>query len=73
MPILRLKEIREMSSEERVKRIHELKTELMRLRTTIAAGGTLENPSRIKELRKTIAQLLTVDSEMPHEEVKGEE
>ena len=63
MPILRVKEIRDMTSEERIKKLNELRTELMRLRTMVKAGGTIENPSRIRELRKAIARLLTVEHE----------
>jgi predicted RNA-binding protein with RPS1 domain len=29
----------------------------------IGAGGTVENPARVKGLRKTIAQILTVENE----------
>jgi large subunit ribosomal protein L29 len=63
MPILRLKEIRAMSSEERDKKLGELRTELVRLKTMIGAGGTVENPARVKGLRKTVAQILTVENE----------
>ena len=63
MPILRLKEIVDMSSEERAKKLSELRAELSRLRTMVRAGGAVENPARIKELRKTIARVLTVESE----------
>ncbi len=63
MPILRIKEIREMSSEERNKRLAELRTELLRLKTMIKAGGTIENPARIRQLRKTIARILTIENE----------
>lgn len=63
MPILRLKEIRDMPSEERTKKLGELRTELVRLKTMIRAGGTVENPARIKELRKTIARILTIENE----------
>ncbi len=63
MPILRVKEIRDMSSEERTKRLNEFKTELLRLKTMIKAGGTVENPARIKQLRKTIARILTIENE----------
>jgi len=48
MPILRVKEIRDMPSEERKKRLNELRTELQRLKTMIKAGGTIENPARRK-------------------------
>ena len=63
MPILRVKEIRDMPSEERIKKLNELRTELLRLKTMIKAGGTIENPARIRELRKTIAQILTIENE----------
>ncbi len=75
MPILRVKEIRDMSSEARVKRLNELRTELLRLRTMVKAGGTVENPARIKELRKTIARILTIEHEkklgLAEEKIKG--
>jgi len=63
MPILRNKEIRAMSSEDRKNKIVELQTELVRLKTMVKAGGSIDNPSRIRELRKTIARLLTIENE----------
>jgi len=63
MPILRLKEIDNMSAEDRGKKLLELRAELSRMRTMIRAGGAVENPARITELRKTIAQILTIDNE----------
>jgi large subunit ribosomal protein L29 len=63
MPILRLKDIREMPLKEREKKIAELRVELVRLRTMVAAGGTVDNPARIREIRKTIAQILTIENE----------
>jgi large subunit ribosomal protein L29 len=73
MPIMRLKEIRDMSSEERMKKLTELKTELLRLKTMVKAGGTVENPARMKELRKTIARILTVEREQKIGTKKAEE
>jgi len=55
-----MSQIREMSPEERDRRLDEMKTELSKLRTMISAGGSVENPGRVKELRKTIARLKTV-------------
>ena len=63
MPILRVSEIRKMSDEERRRRLSELRAELMRAKTMVKAGGSLENPSRIRELRRTIARILTVMNE----------
>ena len=63
MPIIRLKDIRGLSSEDRKKRITELQTELVRLRTMTKAGGSIENTARIKELRKAIARIFTIEHE----------
>jgi len=63
MPILRLKAIRNMSTEERARKISDLRAELARLKTMVRAGGAVENPARIRNLRKTIAQLLTMENE----------
>lgn len=63
MPILRLKDVRSMSNEDRDKKISELRAELARLKTMIRAGGAVENPARVRELRKAIAKILTVQNE----------
>lgn len=52
-----------MSLEDQRKKVLELQTELVRLRTMTKAGGTIENTARIKELRKAIARILTVERE----------
>ena len=58
-----------MGSEDRKKKLTELQTELVRLKTMSKAGGAVENPARILELRKTIARVLTIE----HEEKLGME
>ncbi|MBT8171283.1 50S ribosomal protein L29 [Candidatus Bathyarchaeota archaeon] len=63
MAIIRLKDIREMSSEKRKEKLNEFRTELSRLKTMVAAGGSIDNPSQIKELRKIIARMLTIEAE----------
>ncbi len=60
MPVIRLNEIREMTSEQRNKRITELKTELSKIKTLIKAGGSVENPGRVKALKKAVARIETV-------------
>ena len=52
-------EIRKLTTEEINKKIDESKEELFNLRMK-QATGTLENPSRIKELRKLVARLKTI-------------
>ena len=63
MPMKRMREVRDIPEEERLKRLSELKTELVRMRTMVKAGGAVENPSRIRELKKTIARIQTVMNE----------
>jgi len=63
MGLMRIKEIEDMSSEDRQDKLLDLRAELARLRTMINAGGAVENPTRVRELRKTIAQILTVENE----------
>ncbi|MEM1622546.1 MAG: 50S ribosomal protein L29 [Sulfolobales archaeon] len=59
---LSAKEIREMSPEDRVKLLRELRMELLKLRTQ-ARVGTLTNTARIRIVRKNIARILTVLNE----------
>ena len=63
MAILRPSEIRDMNVEEMRAKLRELRTELARARATVAAGGSLENPARIRELRRTIARVITIMKE----------
>lgn len=63
LAIFRMQEIRKMSKEERNKKLSELRAELAKMKAMQAMGGSLENPSRIRLLRKTIARFLTVNRE----------
>jgi len=56
---MKTNEIRKLSTEEINKKIAETKEELFNLRMK-QATGTLENPMRIRELRKTVARLKTI-------------
>jgi large subunit ribosomal protein L29 len=63
MPIMRLKEIIAMSQQDRALKLYDLQAELARIRTMINAGGAVENPTRVRQLRKVIAQLKTIQNE----------
>lgn len=52
-------ELRELSSEELASRIEGLKDELFNLRFQLATGQ-LENPMRIRQVRKDIARAKTI-------------
>ena len=56
---MKTNEIRKLSTEDINKKIAESKEELFNLRMK-QATGSLENPSRIRELRKTVARLKTI-------------
>jgi large subunit ribosomal protein L29 len=62
-PIMRMKEITEMTPEACEQRLIDLRVELARIRTMVNAGGAVENPTRIRQIRKAIAQILTVQNE----------
>jgi large subunit ribosomal protein L29 len=62
LAILRKRQLNQMLPEERKKKVTELRAELTTIRTSVKSGGTVENPARIRELRKTIARLLTADN-----------
>lgn len=62
MAATKAKDIRELSSDERLKRLRDLKQESMNLRLQRSAG-TLENPARFKQVRREIAQILTINNE----------
>lgn len=56
---MKAKEIRQMSGNELDARLLELKTELFNLRFQLATGQ-LDNPLRIKSVRKDIARVKTI-------------
>jgi large subunit ribosomal protein L29 len=64
MAILRTREIRTMSLEERADELENLSNELVRERALTSAGGAPENPGRIGEIRRTIARIKTIQHEL---------
>ena len=59
---MKINKIREMSSPELEKELGELKTELFKLKFSLATNG-LDNPMKIKEVKKDIAKINTVLTE----------
>lgn len=62
MAILRSDEIRDMDSKELEEKVSELRNELLREKSKVASGGAPENPGRIREIRRTIARILTIEN-----------
>ena len=67
---MNIKEVREKSSKDLQKNLEEMKVELFDLRFA-RATGSIENPMRIRELKKSIARILTVLHERESEVKEG--
>ena len=63
MAIVKAKEVREMTEDKRAKQLADLKTELLKERAITSTGGAPESPGRIRELRRTIARIITIQKE----------
>lgn len=57
---MKAKEIRAMSSDERRKKLKELRNELMEEYGRASMGGSPPSPGRIRYLRSAVARILTV-------------
>ena len=66
--MMKINKINEMSSPELEKELGELKNELFKLRFSLATNG-LDNPMKIREVRKDIARIKTV---LTQRELNGE-
>ena len=71
MPILRKRELKQLTAEEREKKLSELRTELVKLRTSVKSGGNVDNVSRVREIRRTIARILTAENQTASMEPKS--
>jgi len=63
MTILHPEEVRDMTPAEREAELEDLETELLNANAVQAAGGAPENPGRVKELKKAIARIKTIQRE----------
>ncbi len=68
--MMKINKITEMSSPDLEKELSELKTELFKLRFNLATSG-LDNPLRIREVRRDIARINTVLRQRELEESKN--
>ena len=66
---MKINKIKEMSSPDLEKELGELKSELFKLRFSLATNG-LDNPMKIKEVKKDIARIKTILNERKLNEAK---
>lgn len=69
MKIRELNEVRYLDLQEMDRKLMELKSELFNLRFQLAVGQ-LENPMRIREVKKSISQIKTVMREQQIQQLK---
>jgi large subunit ribosomal protein L29 len=67
---MKINKIKEMSSPELEKELGELKTELFKLKFSLATNS-LDNPMKIRDVKKDIARINTVLTERKIAEKKG--
>ncbi len=63
MAVLKIKDARSMKPDERMKRLNEFRLELSKLKGSSAVGANIKEPGKVKELRKAVARILTINSE----------
>jgi large subunit ribosomal protein L29 len=59
MAIFRARDVRQLSDVELQEQLDKLRMELIQHYGKVSAGGATENPGHIRELRRTIARMMT--------------
>lgn len=57
------KDLRSLSREERREKLQEFKKELLKLNVQVATGANTSNPSKLRQVKKNIARILTFENE----------
>ncbi len=60
---MKFKELKSLSATDREKKLIEAKQELIKLNGQVITGTTLKSPGQIKQLKRTVARLLTLKNE----------
>lgn len=69
MAIIKKSELKQIQKVE--DRLAELRKELMKFNSQRAVKTTIENPGKIKELKRSIAKLLTIQNQQRTKEVQS--
>ena len=70
---MKAKELKVLNELELESKTVELKKELMKLNSQIAIGTIPKNPGKVREIKKTIAKILTIKNEKTLNKNKTEE
>ncbi|MAG78087.1 50S ribosomal protein L29 [archaeon] len=63
-------ELRKMSEKQLDERMIELRKELIKVNAQVSTGTVPENPGNVKNIKKTIARILTIKTQKKEEEKK---
>ncbi|MBU4201914.1 MAG: 50S ribosomal protein L29 [Candidatus Altiarchaeales archaeon] len=63
MAILRAQELRGMNDEELDKHLSELRLEYMKIKGVLSSGGIPEDIGKAREIKRTMARILTIKNE----------
>ncbi len=63
MAILKMKKIRELNEKEIDEKLKELRMELIKEKGASEVGGTVKNPGKIKEIKRTIARIMLIKNQ----------
>jgi len=72
MAIIKKNELKNMNEKQISDKIEDLKKELIKINAQISTGTSPENPGNVREIKKTIARLLTKLNEKSKEAKKKE-
>lgn len=67
---MKAKDLRQLTDDELVKKVNDFKDELFRLRFQLTTGQ-LDNPMRLKEVRRSIARAKTILTERKMQTKQG--
>ena len=70
MSIIKKSKLREMNNNELTEKIRELRLEVSKEIASSEVGGTVKNAGRIRESKKTIARILTIQHQNEAKEGK---
>ena len=60
---MKAKEIRNMDKISLNEKLLELRKELVKINAQIVIGTTIKNPGQVKDLKKTLAKIVTIEQE----------
>lgn len=66
MAIFRARDVSQLSDVELIEQVDKLKMELIQYHGKVSAGGSTENAGRIREIKRTIARIMTEQNHRMH-------